>query len=369
MSDRSLTVLLVEDDPEDAHLVKRGLAKAEGMSCEVHHAASLREALERIAQGGIDVALVDLSLPDSSGLGSFKEIHRLAPEVPVIILSGLSDRETAVQVVQMGAQDFIVKGSVRPEFLIRSIQYAIERKKVQEMKDRFVSTVSHELRTPLTNMKGIVSNLFTGVAGELNPKMKDYLSRVGANIDRLMQIVNDLLDMSKLAARKIVLKRAWTEAAPFFTDITELFESQAALRGVGLKLEVPAAPVKLYFDEGRMRQVLLNLIGNALKFTPPGGTVTIALTVSPQEGVFSVSDTGEGISPEHLEKIFDPFYQVEHEAGGGGKGTGLGLAITKEIVEMHGGKVKVESAVGQGTRFQVILPIPDNQGETTAADM
>lgn len=357
MAERPLMILLIEDDPEDAHLVKRNLAKAEGVPCEVVHVECLKDGMERIAKGGIDLALVDLSLPDSRGVDSFKEIHQAFPEIPVIVLSGMNDRETAVQLVQQGAQDFLVKGIANPELLIRSIRYAIERRRVQQMKDQFISTVSHELRTPLTNMKGIISNISAGVAGDVNPKLKDYLGRVVTNIDRLTHIVNNLLDISNLASRKRLLKYARVEMVGLVRDVVDFFEGQVKTRGIFLISELPSEPMAFFVDEGCIRQVLINLIGNAVKFTPRGGRVTVGLSASVKEVTLWVADTGRGIAPEHQAKIFDPFFQVEHEAGGGEKGTGLGLAISKEIVDMHGGKLQVESEPGKGSCFKIILPI------------
>lgn len=356
MDERPLTILLIEDDPEDARLVKRTLSKVEGLSCEVIHVECLKDGVERVAKEGIDLALVDLSLPDSTGVNSFKEMHHTAPTVPIIVLSGMNNRETAIELVQLGAQDFLVKGSVNPDLLIRSIRYAIERRKMQQMRDQFVSTITHELRTPLTNMKGIISNIGAGIAGEINPKLKDYLTRVAANIDRLTNIVNDLLDINKLAARKIVLKRESVEMRAVIQDVIEFFEERARIREIALVSKLPDQPVQFFVDEGRIRQVLINLIGNAVKFTPKGGRVTAGLATAGKEGILLVADTGGGIAPEHQSKIFDPFYQVEHESGGGEKGIGLGLAIVKEIVAVHGGKIEIDSELGKGSCFKVTLP-------------
>ena len=364
MIDRPLLILLIEDDPEDARLVKRTLAKAEGAPCDVVHVGCLKDGLARIAKGGIDLALCDLSLPDSGGVDSFKEIHRTSPEVPIIVLSGMNDRETALQLVQQGAQDFLVKGSVNTDLLIRSIGYAIERKKLQQMRDQFISTVSHELRTPLTNMKGIVSNICAGIAGDVNPKLKDYLDRVAINIDRLTRIVNNLLDISNLASGKIVLKRESVEMGNFIKDIVDSFEGQVKMHEISLVSHPPPQIMMFSIDEAWMRQVVINLIGNAIKFTPRGGRITVGLSASDTGGSIRVADTGQGIAAENHAKVFEPFFQVEHEAGGGEKGTGLGLAISTEIVEIHGGTIKVESEIGKGSCFTVTLPMgAEKKGE------
>ena len=359
MGEAPLLILLIEDDPEAARLVKRTLSKVEGTPCEVVHVGCLKDGMERIAKGGIDLALVDLSLPDSPRTDTFKEIHQTSPDIPVIVLSGMNNREVAIRLVQQGAQDFLVKGSVSPDLLIRSIRYGIERRRMQQMKDQFVSTITHELRTPLTNMNGIISNIGKGVAGEVNPKLKDYLARIAANIDRLTNIVNDLLDISKLAARKIVLKCAWVEMRAIVEDIVAFFGERAKMREISLAAQLPAEPTNFFVDEGRIRQVLINLIGNAVKFTSNGGKVTVGLETTGKEGTLLVVDTGRGIAPEHHTKIFDPFYQVEHEAGGGEKGTGLGLAIVKEIVDMHGGKITIESELGKGCCFKLTFSIKE----------
>lgn len=231
-----------------------------------------------------------------------------------------------------------------------------EKKKFDNMKDEFVSTVSHELRTPLNSMKGMISNILAGVSGAVSPKLNEYLRRINTNIDRLTHIINNLLDISRLEAGSVLLRKSEVRITDLIRDCIETLKEQAASRGISLveKLSEEIAPCKV--DEGRVRQVLINLVGNAIKFTREGGCVTVGALLAKDHVLVSVSDTGIGISPDNQAHIFDRFFQARQDPGIKELGTGLGLAIAKEIVEMHGGKIQVASEMGKGSCFSFTLP-------------
>jgi PAS domain S-box-containing protein len=236
-------------------------------------------------------------------------------------------------------------------------RYEERLKELDTMKSDFVSSVSHELRTPLTAIKGSVDNMLDGLTGELNEKQIRYLGRIKSNTDRLARLINDLLDLSRIEAGRIELKPARLEVATLARDITETLRPIAAEKMIEFEITPAKGPVTAWADRDKITQVIMNLIGNALKFTPSLGRITVAIECNGDGWVqVSIADTGPGIPRSEAEKIFDKFYQVASADRHKARGTGLGLSISKSLVEMHGGKIWMESEVGRGSTFFFTLP-------------
>ncbi|MGB7951977.1 MAG: ATP-binding protein, partial [Candidatus Binatia bacterium] len=230
-------------------------------------------------------------------------------------------------------------------------------KDLDKMKSDFVSNVSHELRTPLTAIKGSVDNMLDGITGTLNEKQTRYLGRIKSNADRLGRLITDLLDLSKIEAGKIDLRPAYLAIDTLAREIAEVLRTVAAEKLISLEVVSPEDQVRVWADRDKVVQILMNLVGNALKFTPSQGNVTIAIDRVDAEWVkCSVVDSGPGIPADEAGKIFDKFYQVEQSNKQKAKGTGLGLAISKALVDMHGGKIWIESRINEGSCFSFTLP-------------
>jgi PAS domain S-box-containing protein len=236
-------------------------------------------------------------------------------------------------------------------------RYERRLKELDKMKSDFVSNVSHELRTPLTSIKGSVDNMLDGLTGLLNEKQVRYLSRIKSNTDRLSRLINDLLDLSRIEAGRVEVRPATLPLTALAEEVTEHLKHLAAGKLIRVEVLSPDPEVTVWADRDKVTQVLVNLIGNAVKFTPQDGKVTVALEKSGTDYIrISVADTGPGILPEEKSKIFSKFYQVANIDKQKPKGSGLGLAISKALVEMHGGKIWVESEVGKGSTFHFTLP-------------
>jgi len=231
-----------------------------------------------------------------------------------------------------------------------------ELQKLDQLKSDFVSTVSHELRTPLTTMKEFVSIISDEIPGKLNKEQREYVDIVKSNIDRLARLINDLLDISRIEAGKIVLKKALINMKNLADEAILSLKPEADKKHIEIKVSSAKAISDVYVDHDRIIQVFTNLIGNAIKFTPDKGLITVEIKNVGDEVECSVIDTGIGIAPEHIGKVFDKFQQIGRLAGPGPKGTGLGLAITKELIQMHHGRIWVKSELGKGSRFIFILP-------------
>jgi len=246
-------------------------------------------------------------------------------------------------------------------------EFNIMAEKIAELdrlKDDFVSSVSHELRSPLTSIKGYISFILQGAVGELNDKLKNYLTIVQQNTERLSKFIDDILDIAKIKAGKMHIEKKKFSLPELIENIRLLFYPQATKKNIELKIELSDFLPELYADAGKIGQVITNLLSNAIKFTPEGGKITVNVTYpynnDGKEAIkVGVIDTGIGIPEDKLNRVFGKFEQVEgtRDKIKGPKGTGLGLAICKGIVEAHGGKIWVESEEGKGSRFYFTIPL------------
>ena len=236
------------------------------------------------------------------------------------------------------------------------VQMNARLSELDQMKDTFLSMITHELRTPMTVMMGLAENLEAQVYGSLNDTLADTLRKIIESGNRLRQLVNDLLDLSKMESGAMRLQREPLDPRALVEAVLHQLESLAEASAVTLVNRVGYDLPEVDCDGQRVEQVLTNLLSNALKFTPPEGTVTITATQQESFVVFTVADTGCGIPSEAQAHIFDKFIQLHPNRDDRTKGTGLGLAIVRHLVELHGGTVGVESEIGKGSQFHFSLP-------------
>jgi signal transduction histidine kinase len=235
-------------------------------------------------------------------------------------------------------------------------------------KSEFLANMSHELRTPLNAIIGFSQVLRQQMFGPLNERQAEYLDDVLISGQHLLTLINDILDLSKVEAGRMELQRAtfWLPAA--LDTAISMIRERAAREGVALDLDVAPDLGAIEADERKVKQVLFNLLSNAVKFTPSGGRVTVSARASGDEVLISVADTGVGIEPEAQERIFEEFFQAG--AGTTQEGTGLGLALARRFVELHGGRLWVESSAGVGSTFAFTLPLraPESATSEVRAD-
>jgi len=381
MAKEKLKVLLVEDNPTDALIVKKRLQKDSGFDYEVRHVVSGEEALSDLEKAGYHIMLLDYNLPKKSGLETLREIKVKNIEMPVVMITGQGDEAVAVQLIKEGAFDYLPKRENYEDSVplmikktIAEFRARLERERLQKeialkkdelektnlklkeldrMKSDFVSNVVHELRTPLTLIKGNLDNIEKGFAGEVQPMQKEILSDVFRVVNRLARLVNDLLDLSKIESGKTELNKEDLDIVEVVGEVTKGFEKLAKDKGVGIKKELPGSKVIVKADRDKLTQVFVNLIGNALKFTDKGD-VTIRIIELQDEVQVEIQDTGPGMDKDRIGKIFDKFVRIVAEKK---EGTGLGLPIAKDIISLHKGRIRVESTPGRGSTFIFNLPI------------
>jgi len=233
-----------------------------------------------------------------------------------------------------------------------------KQKELETLKNEFLANVSHDLRTPLTCIRGSLQLLGDPGGSPLTESQAKNVAMALKNIDRLSRLINDLLDVSKLEAKKFTIRPASFRADDLLQTLVNEFGAWSKSKGITIQVEIEK-PLELEADQDRIGQVLTNLIGNALKFTPAGGTVTIVgkHTADSQKIELGVRDTGPGIAEKDFKNLFEKFSRIESQAMQGISGTGLGLTIAKEIVELHGGRIWVESEEGKGSYFVFELPV------------
>jgi signal transduction histidine kinase len=341
----------------------------------VDEASTGEEALARFAAARPALVLLDLHLPDMDGIRVLEEIRAADDEVPVVMITGSGGIESATEAVRRGADGYIEKqhlGDDDAPFLY-ALEQALEhragfvaQKELQEMKADFYSMVTHDLRNPAGNVWGIVRLLLSGKAGPLTPKQEQLLGIASSSAGKLMGLINDYLDFATIDAGYLRLERKDAELRAVVEEAARQAGPQAGLKAQTICLDLPPRPVHARVDAERLGQVLDNLVSNAIKYTPEGGWITLALAVEDGSAVFRVRDTGMGVASEQLPRLFGKYHRVPGEATRGIRGTGLGLLIVKEIAEAHGGEVRAESAgAGKGSVFTVTVPLepPAGAGE------
>ena len=226
-------------------------------------------------------------------------------------------------------------------------------RKLEKVRSDFISNVSHELRTPLASIKALTETLQEG-ALEDPPAARRFLSRMEVEIDNLTQMVQELLELAKIESGRVPLRRKFSQPGDLIDRAAERLQVQAERSGLSINVSYPDDLPDVLADLSRVGEVLINLLHNAIKFTPPGGKISISAYPEKGKVVFLIKDTGVGIEPESLPRIFERFYKIDRARSSGG--TGLGLSIAKHIIESHGGKIWVESELGNGSSFFFTLP-------------
>ena len=380
MSKEKLKILIVEDNPTDALIMKKRIQKDGAFEYDITHVVSGEDGIAVLEKNSFDIALLDYNLPKKSGLETLKEIKAKNIEMPVVMITGQGDEQTAVTLMKEGAFDYLPKREGYEDTIPLMIRKTIaefraksEREKLQKeieirkeelesinarlkeldrMKSDFVANVVHELRTPLAIIKGNLENIDKGFAGEVQPKQKEMLGDVFRVVNRLSRLVNDLLDISKIESGKMELNKESLDIIALAEEIVKTFETLAGSKKINLVKEFSDKAVTVNADRDKLTQVFINLMANAVKFTDKG-SVTVKIVDMQGEVEVEIQDTGPGIPRNQADKVFDKFVRVAAEKK---EGTGLGLPIAKDIIVLHKGRIRVESEIGKGSKFIFILP-------------
>ena len=403
MPDKPIKILLVEDNPGDARLIREALSEADPNHFQIVNSERLDSALKAVRHEDFDIVLLDLSLPDSSGLHTFEEMHAQAPWVPVVVLTGLDIESFATEAVQQGAQDYLIKGQVDSPILVRCIRYAIERERVArelrwayaevqrakdtlevrvqqrtrdledanqrllEAQDQLVHSermaiigklaggIAHDLNNPLGAIKNANYYLKRKLIGtqivQFDPRIAQYMDIIGDAVDKSASIISDLIGFAFLGAPQLES-----------TDLVEVIEGAVSSinlpENIFLVKELQPNLGSILADREQLFRVFANLGNNGLEAMPYGGQLRIG--TGRVDGFIEVcfQDGGLGITEENLQLLFEPLFTTKN------KGTGLGLSICQRIISNHGGSIEVTSKPDHGSTFKVKLPVAGRQCTT-----
>jgi signal transduction histidine kinase len=361
-----LRLLLVEDDATFAVAIEAALSRNSTFDVECVKAKSLHEAsviivrssVARKAGESIDVILLDLNLPDSQGLNTFIEMRNTCAGIPIIVLTGRDDEKLAVTAMQQGAQDYLVKGDIEGRTLSRAIRYAVERARILAEREDFVATLSHDLKGPLQGANRILGLMVKGDLGSLSDEQTEMLRRLSESNDTLLEMISNLLEVYRYDRDLHSISFQHTNLVNIVNRCTDEVSHLARDRAIAIKREVfdgAEDEIAIMADASSIARVVRNLLDNALKFTPRGGTVTIKVEKGEEKVRLAVCDTGPGISEEDRRYLFERFYR-----GANGRGysrsTGLGLYLCKQIVHYHNGTIQCHPGDGAGSSFLLEFP-------------
>jgi signal transduction histidine kinase len=392
-----LQLLLVDDDEVDRMAICRALNQAE-IAVQVTEVTHARQAIERLRNETYDCVFLDYRLPEQDGLSLIRQLRAEGVVIPLVVLTGQGDEQIAVDLMKAGASDYLVKTLVSPDrlsLLLRNALrvYAAEQReaRVQEelrqtnsllirqneelenqrryiedqnlklleayrVKSEFLATMSHELRTPLNAILGFSQILESQSKGSLNPRQVEMVNRILTNGKNLLNLVNDVLDLSKLEAERLTLAPAPIDLHRLIPATLSDLHSLANGKALTLESRLNLSDPVVINDEHRLRQVLTNLVSNAIKFSDRGFVRVTVQDTTPDHIVLTVEDTGIGIAADQLPHIFEAFRQVDQSIRRRRPGTGLGLAIVHSLVTIMGGTITVASQLGQGSTFSIHLP-------------
>ncbi|MEO1067661.1 MAG: ATP-binding protein [Cyanobacteria bacterium J06638_6] len=394
---QALELLLIDDDAVDRMAICRALAQTD-LAVQVTEVISAEEAVVKLNNYAYDCVFLDYRLPEQDGLSLIRELRADGVRIPLVVLTGQGDEQTAVDLMKAGASDYLVKTLISPDRLALLLRnalrvYAAEQREAKALtqlrqtnelltqqneelesqrryiedqnlklleayrvKSEFLATMSHELRTPLNAILGFSQILDSQSKGPLTNHQGEMVKRIFTNGKNLLNLVNDILDLSKLEAHRLTLSPAPIDlhhlVGAILSDLRSLADGKPVTLDSDLELKDPV----VVNDEHRLRQVLTNLVSNAIKFTDRG-QVHVALTATETDQiVLTVADTGIGIAEEQLPYIFEAFHQIDQTIRRQRSGTGLGLAIVHSLITIMGGTIVINSQVGQGTTIVVTLP-------------
>lgn len=369
LTDFNDALILVIDDEDTQRLLTRDCLEEQGF--RVDEASNGQDGVDRIRSARPDLILLDVMMPGMDGFAVCEQL-RADPafaHIPVIIVTGREDTEDIQKGFAVGATDFLTKPLVwnllpsRIRYVLRTsrlendLRIAKETaEKASEAKTVLLATLGHELRTPLNAIIGFSDLMMQASFGPLGaPQYRDYVGDINASGEQLLNAINDILEIVNSESGRLDLNVTKIDVASLARDAIREFASEADASGVEISSDVVEEGAHIYGDERRLRRALYNLVSNALKFTPQGGAIRIGWETSENGGLaLSVCDNGIGVSPEDLPRIVEPFEQADSRLARNYEG--LGIPVARAMVQLHGGELQYESALGLGTTAKILLP-------------
>ncbi|HEV3101405.1 MAG TPA: hybrid sensor histidine kinase/response regulator [Candidatus Dormibacteraeota bacterium] len=356
-------VLIVDDSADDIEMLSRFLAGEDTLIRGLSDSTQTERVFDEFAP---DIVLLDLHMPQMGGLEILRRLKSARERqgfLPVVILTGDSGQAARNDALDQGADDYLTKPLDRKEVILRvrnllsTRRLHVELARTSLHKSEFLASMSHELRTQLSSIIGFSELLVSDTAGRFDaPSRLKFLTQINASGRYLLGLVTDILDLSKVEAGKMVLRIETVVVADAVQSVASTMEPMAAKKAIRIEADGARAG-QVPADPGKLKQMLLNLVSNAVKFTPEGGTVKIGARRLTDSVEIFVADTGIGIAESDQEHLFEAFRQLDSNIARQQPGTGLGLVLTKRFAELHGGRLGLVSKLGEGSVFTITLPI------------
>ncbi len=368
-------ILVVDDEEVILNLSKRGLTR---VGYPVETASNGADALKILEKQPIDIVVSDLKMEVMDGLELLRHIKRDYPHIEVIMMTGYASVENAIESMKLGAYDFLLKplkveqmrlvvkkcaetiAMSREVQELRKVKEKLEE--LQRIKDKFIAITSHELRTPVTHAKSYFQFLQEDMFSE--KEKKDFMEIIANSLNDLERIVLDMFNISRIESQRLNLKRELLDINHIAEDVLKELQLDLQGRKLNIEFDPKEALPRLMADRFYLRRILQELVSNAIRFTPDGGTIRIVTDADEKYVILTVSDTGVGIPEKDLGHIFEKFYEVQNsdyhsssKRGFLGGSTGIGLPLIKGIVDAHKGYLKIDSKEGKGTTVSVYLPL------------
>lgn len=375
MEKLTIQILLVEDSSTDANLLRQVFLRARQQGWELSHVDRLSYAFDACCERSFDVVLLDLHLPDSDGLETITRFRAAVPSLPIVVLTATDDEELALQVMASGAQDYLVKDQITIQLLVRAIRYAIEREQIlkrlrnseqnmlkalnQErelnlMRTNFISMVSHEFRTPMTTIRSS-TELLQCLGQQITlEKREQYFNRIQNSIDEMLDLLDEVLLLGSSGAGGLEYNPTPLNLEAFCLELVEAMQLNDGDRH-SIVFTCEGNCTEAEMDDALLRHIFANLLSNAIKYSHTESKIRFSLDCHNNIAFFSVEDQGIGIPEKDQSRLFETFYRCSNV--GKIPGTGLGLAIVKKCVDLHRGRIHVNSQINTGTKFSVTLPL------------
>lgn len=364
---KNIKVLLIDDDEDDYLIVKNVMSKIPRSPFALSWCGDYAEATVLIEENDYDVYMVDYRLGARTGLELLASVEPQKRAEPFILLTGVGDERIERLAMQLGAADYLVKGTFNHELLSRTLRYGLQRKLMEEQrvsqliavnraKDEFISVASHQLRTPATGVKQYVGMVLEGYAGDITDAQRDMLSKAYESNERQLQIVSNLLRVAQVDAGKVRLRKSDTDIVQLVEDIIVEQQDKFKQRHQSVAFKKPAKAISAHIDKSHFRMVLENIIDNASKYSEEGMKVDVSIDRKMDSITIKISDHGVGIKRSDQDRLFEKFFRIDNPLSTLVGGTGLGLYWAKKIVDLHDGNIDVVSEESKGTTFIISIP-------------
>nr|MBU1327918.1 cell wall metabolism sensor histidine kinase WalK [Candidatus Omnitrophota bacterium] len=378
---QGIKVLIVDFNCANISKINDALSNMPDISYDISWLQSEENVLKKVEEEKFDIILLSYDITGLNGLEILNDLQYRELSGPIIMMANAEDKEFAPQAMREGAYDYVIRENgfekglpvimhnamaafhavrererLQKEIAAKKIELEAANRKLQQLdkiKSDFVANVAHEFRTPLMIIKGNVDLVNKGGLGSVAPAQKEMLDGAINIVNRLSRLVNDLLDISKIESGKMELKKEPVQMNNIIEENLAIFDKIIKDKKQRLQKDLAMDLSKISADKDKATQIFVNLLSNAIKYTPESGIITIKTVNLEKEIMVEVSDTGEGVAPDSLDKIFDKFTRVTAEKK---EGTGLGLPIAKDIVSLHNGRIWLESELGKGSHFYFTLP-------------